>query len=183
VNGSEGAEPNRTAADGELVDVLDDDGRVVRAAPRHEVRAGNLLHPSVFIAVLTSEDEVVVHQRAAWKDVWPSRWDICFGGVLAAGEPWHDAAVRELAEEAGVVVAPEALEDLGEGRFEDDLVRELSRVYLVRSDGPFSFDDGEVVAADRVPLSEIETWASARELCDDSRVLVLPRLVEGGGRA
>jgi len=167
---------NRASAT-EIVDVVDDDGNVVGTASRHEIRARNLLHRSVFVAVVTHDDDVVVHQRAAWKDVWPSRWDVCFGGVVDAGEGWAEAAVRELGEEAGIIVAPVALDDLGEDRFEDDVVREVARVYLVRSDGPFTFADGEVVAFDRVPLDELGAWAAGRDLCDDSRALVLPRLL------
>ena len=64
------------------MDVLDEEGRVVGVATRAEVRAGNLWHRTVFIAVVTPDDEVVVHQRADWKDVWPSHWDVCFGGVV-----------------------------------------------------------------------------------------------------
>ena len=43
-----------------------------------------------------------MHRRAEWKDVYPGYWDVCFGGVLGAGEAWDDAAHRELQEEAGI---------------------------------------------------------------------------------
>src|SRR5206468_3881211 len=91
---------------------------------------------------------LLVHQRAAWKDVWPSRWDVAFGGVLDAGESFADAARRELGEEAGLADLPEdAFVHLGEGRYADDEVREVAAVYRVSSDGPFTFPDGEVVAS------------------------------------
>jgi isopentenyldiphosphate isomerase len=171
---------HRARAALELVDVLDDEGKVIGTAERHEVRANNWWHRSVFVTVVTSDDEVIVHQRAPWKDVWPSRWDFCFGGVVDAGEDWRDAAVRELGEEAGVIITTDDLEDLGEDRYEDALVREVSRLYLVRSDGPFSFDDGEVAASDRVPRQDLLAWATARELVSDSREMMLHRLVPGG---
>jgi 16S rRNA (adenine1518-N6/adenine1519-N6)-dimethyltransferase len=169
-----------SAASTELVDVVDDDGVVRRTATRAEIRAGNLLHRSVFIAVITSADELVVHQRADWKDVWPSVWDVCFGGVVDAGESFEAAAVRELAEEAGLVVAPGALADLGEGRFETDRVREIGRIYVTRSDGPFTFPDGEVQADDRVPLAELPAWLAQRTITPDSLELVVPRLPPPG---
>ncbi len=34
--------------------------------------------------------EVVVHQRAPWKDVAPSLWDLAFGGVCDVGEAHLD---------------------------------------------------------------------------------------------
>ena len=67
--------------------------------------------------VFDSSGAVLAHQRASWKDIWPSRWDLAFGGVCAVGEPWDDAASRELAEEAGIV-AP--LRELSKVEFDSD---------------------------------------------------------------
>jgi isopentenyldiphosphate isomerase len=89
------------AAD-DLVDVVDADDRVVGQATRARMRAEGLRHRAVYVVVRTSDDGVVVHRRAGWKDVYPGAWDCCFGGVLDAGEGWEDAAARELAEEAGI---------------------------------------------------------------------------------
>jgi 8-oxo-dGTP pyrophosphatase MutT (NUDIX family) len=150
---------------------------VVGVATRAEVRAGNLWHRTVFVAVLTAGDELVVHRRADWKDVWPSRWDLCFGGVVAAGEGWEAAALRELAEEAGLVVAGEDLTLLGEGRFEHALVRERYRCYVVRADGPFTFADGEVTAVERVPRAALRDWCARHELVPDSVGIVVDPLV------
>ena len=86
----------------ELVDQLDEDGAVVGAVTRRDMRAHNLRHRSVAVVVVNSRQELLVHRRADWKDVWPSRWDLAFGGVVGAGEAWEEAARRELAEEAGV---------------------------------------------------------------------------------
>lgn len=160
---------------GELVDVVDEDGRRVRVATRAEVRAENLWHRSVFVALLTRADEVWVHQRAEWKDLWPSRWDVAFGGVVDAGEGELDAAHRELGEEAGVGV--DELEDLGAGRHEDDHVREIARVFLGRHDGPLDPADGEVVAVDKVPLRQLGAWVDRHAVVPDSAALVLPRLL------
>ena len=100
-----------------MVEVVDERGVVVRLATRAEMRAGNLRHRSVAVVVVTGAGEVVAHRRADWKDVWPGRWDVCFGGVVGVGEGWRDAARRELAEEAGVEVPDAALhERSGAGR-------------------------------------------------------------------
>jgi isopentenyldiphosphate isomerase len=157
----------------ELVDQLDELGNVVGAVTRKEMRAQNIRHRSVSIAVISSRQELLVHRRADWKDVWPSRWDLAFGGVVVSGEGWEDAASRELFEEAGVHTP---LEYLGEDAYEDDHVREVARVYLARSDGPFRHDDGEVIETTWVPLHELCGWVSGHELCPDNVALIPPRL-------
>ena len=132
------------AAGDELVEVVDERGAVLRLATRAEMRARNLRHGSVAVAVVTSTGAFVAHRRADWKDVWPGRWDVCFGGVAAVGEEWRAAASRELAEEAGVAVQPSALRELGRGSFADGDVSAHVRIYLATHDGPFHPADGEV---------------------------------------
>src|SRR5262245_33522173 len=114
-------------ASDELVEVVDEDGHVLRLVTRAEMRAGNLRHRSVGVVVVTAAGELVAHRRAGWKDVWPGRWDVCFGGVAAVGETWAEAAARELAEEAGVTVAPADLRVLGDGDYKDADMNAVSR--------------------------------------------------------
>ena len=86
----------------DLVDIVDESGRVVGTVTRAEMRARNLRHRAVGVLVRTAGGDVVVHRRSDWKDVWPGYWDLAFGGVLQPGEDWIDGARRELAEEAGI---------------------------------------------------------------------------------
>ena len=171
------------AAD-ELVEVIDRDGAVVDVVARAVMRERRLAHRTVFIAVVDRQDRIVVHQRASWKDVWPGRWDVCFGGVVGVGERWRDAAARELTEEAGVAVDPADLRYLWHDWFESADVVELGYVVLARHDGPFRPDDGEVEAIDRVPLTELGLWLTEHDVVDDSRALVVPSILadqRGGG--
>lgn len=162
-----------SAAD-ELVEVVDEHGHVERLVTRAEMRAGNLRHRSVAVVVVTTTGELVAHRRADWKDVWPGRWDVCFGGVTAVGEGWRTAASRELAEEAGVDVDPAQLRELGRGAFRDAEVSTHARVYLAVHDGPFHAVDDEVAELVRVPLGDLDGWLAGRSLCADSETLVVP---------
>src|SRR5688572_32371497 len=125
----------------ELVDLVDADDRVVEVVTRAEARArgATARHRACYVAVLTSADELVVHRRADWKDVYPGWWDVCFGGVLAAGEAWDAAAHRELLEEAGIDVP---LELLGRAGWEAPGAQLNGQIYLARRDGRFPCPDG-----------------------------------------
>jgi isopentenyldiphosphate isomerase len=162
------------AAGDEPVEAVDPDGRVERIVSRREMRAGNLRHRATFVVVANARGDVLVHQRAAWKDIWPSRWDLAFGGICGVGETWDVAAARELDEEAGLHAE---LTDLGPVRFESAETRMVGRVYAATHDGPGSFPDGEVVDHRWVPAAELEAWAATHDLCDDSASVVLPRYV------
>lgn len=164
-------------AAGEPVEVLAADGSVQRVVTRSEMRADRLRHRCTFVIVRSSVGQVLVHRRSDHKDLWPGRWDLCVGGVVTAGEDWEHAAVRELAEEVGVVVRPGDLDYLGEASFTDDDVDELARIWTVTHDGPFEFADGEVVEARFVSRAELEAMMARLEFVADSAALAAPLLV------
>jgi 8-oxo-dGTP pyrophosphatase MutT (NUDIX family) len=86
----------------ELVDLVDELDRVVGQATRREVRRRKLLHRGTAVLCRNPAAEVYVHRRTDTKDVFPGRYDMFVGGVVAAGEGYEAAAARELAEELGV---------------------------------------------------------------------------------
>lgn len=159
---------------GELVEVVDLDGNVIDIVPRSQMRAQSLRHRCTYVAVVTTQDELVVHQRAGWKDVSPSFWDIGFGGVADVGETWDDAARRELAEEAGL--SGDAMECLGAIGYEHSGNRVVGRAYLVVTDELPRCVDGEVVAVEKVPLNTLDNWLEGRNICPDSLAAFLPVL-------
>ena len=156
----------------ELVEELDEEGRVVGVVSRSEMRARNLWHRNVIVMVRRSSGALVVHQRADWKDVFPSMWDVAFSGVPAVGESWSEAAARELAEEASLAVAPDDLADLGPRVCDIGDIRWHGRVFEVTDDRELAPADGEVVALDEVPVSDLPAWITQTPVCPDSIELV-----------
>ncbi len=162
----------------EPVEHLDPTGEVVGVVTRAEMRAGNLLHRMVAVVVMRTNGRIVVHQRADWKDVHPSRWDVAFGGVPAVGEPDLEAARRELAEEAGLVVESDRLIELAALASGDDHTRWIGRFYLVITDEPVRASDGEVAQFDEVNLEDLACWSERTPVCDDARQVVVPMILE-----
>ena len=166
----------------ELVDVIGDDGGVERVVTRAEMRAGRLRHRCTFVVVRSTAAEVLIHRRSEHKDMWPGRWDLTCGGVVAAGEAWDDAAQRELAEELGVRGDLVELVD-DDVTYTDDDVDEVARVWQVVHDGPFEFTDDEVVEARFVTLDELRRRIVRDPFVPDSLTLVGPLLLGEGDDA
>ncbi|HEX9259285.1 MAG TPA: NUDIX domain-containing protein [Acidimicrobiales bacterium] len=138
------------------------------------MRSENLRHRAVFVAVVHSDGRLLVHRRSQDKDVWPGWWDLAVGGVVASGETYDDAAVRELAEELGVTGAKP--QPIGRGTYDDDFVRLVGSVYRVQHDGPFTFADGEIIEALWVTAAELQERLVRDCFLPDSRSLVLALL-------
>ena len=187
---------------GELVEWVGRDGSVVEVVTRSRMRAEGLRHRCTYVVVVVDQPDrfadpaaarrlgadcdVIVHQRADWKDVAPGLWDLAFGGVCGVGESWEASARRELAEEAGIELGPrDPLVDLGptfyrdrpDGRPESEAVEIVGRAFLAAwPRRPISID-GEAVAFDRVPLGRLTSWMQRTAVCADSAAVVAPLIL------
>ena len=159
----------QAAAAAQLVEHVAADGTVIEVVTRAEMRERALRHRSVYIAVINTDDELLAHKRADWKDVFPGAWDLAFGGVCDVGESWETSAHRELLEEAGV---SGELHDLGPVSFEAPGVALVGQFYLCRHNGPFQFNDGEVTDSQWIPLSDLHRFIEAHDVPPDSAVIV-----------
>ena len=162
----------------QLVEHVDEHGEVIEVVTRAEMRARGLRHRSVYIAVLDHDGRLLIHQRADWKDVFPGAWDLAFGGVCDVGEGWLESAQRELLEEAGVE-AP--LTDLGEVTFAADGVALIGRLYCCHHEGPFHFDDGEVVDSKWIALDDLAAFVRDNDVPPDSALIVTADALRDAG--
>jgi hypothetical protein len=71
MNTSAAAHPDNSP--NELVEEIDLLGNVLRLVPRRQMRAEQLCHRSVFIAVMSENGDLLVHRRAETKDIWPGQ--------------------------------------------------------------------------------------------------------------
>lgn len=158
----------------ELVDIVDDADRVIATVTRAEMRARRLQHRSVGVAVMSTDGRLLIHRRSDDKDIWPGWWDIAAGGVVASGETYDDAARRELSEELGIMDGD--LQYVGQARFADEQLAALFHLYRVVHDGPFSFDDGEIVEIRWVTLADLDAMRTTHRFVPDSFTVLLPLL-------
>ena len=129
----------------EMLDVLDDMGRIIGTKSRAAVHLDGDWH-RVFhcqvIAIRASEEVVVLQRRSHLKAAFPRLFDISAAGHLAAGEEPTEG-IRELEEELGFTATANNLMPLGTRRLVDDsgeghLNREITSVFLLRDDRPLA---------------------------------------------
>jgi isopentenyldiphosphate isomerase len=126
----------------ERVDLVDEHDRVLGQVTRAQMRRENLLHRTIAVMCANSRGEIYVHRRTATKDVFPSHYDMFVGGVVSAGETYDATALREIAEELGIV-GPRP-EFLFMHRYEGPKSRSHIAVYRVIWDGPIRHQPSEV---------------------------------------
>jgi isopentenyldiphosphate isomerase len=97
----------------ELLNVYDDQGRVIDAQPRRAAKASGRAVGAVNVLIVNAAGEVLLQRRPGDKEN-AGRWDKSVGGHVSAGEEFDVTAVREASEELfdrprtpQVVLAPE----------------------------------------------------------------------------
>jgi len=141
----------------EWFDVVNEFDEVIGAAPRAQVHAEGLRHRAAHVLVFDPAGRLFVQQRAYTKDNSPGCWDTSAAGHLDAGEDYHAAALRELAEELGV--APDApLEPLF--RFEAcaETGQEFVWVYRAVVSAPLRLEPSEIIDGRWCSLPELAAW-------------------------
>lgn len=163
-----------STSDAEQIQHVDLNGVVLGMVSRAEMRARNLCHRAVFVAVQSEDGCLLVHRRSKSKDLWPDWWDITVGGVVVGDETYEVAALRELNEEIGI--GGVLLEYLCDGNYRDSSVNLIGRCYRLRSNGPFICRDGEVEETRFVTPPQFVQMISRFQFVPDSMALVLPYL-------
>jgi isopentenyldiphosphate isomerase len=151
----------------EVVDIVDEDDRVVTTATRREVRQRALLHRCTYVLLRNAAGDILVHRRTDTKDIFPGAHDVFSGGVCAAGESYDECARREVAEELGVVGADLML--LFKHRYRGPSGQAWGCVYECRWDGPVRPQEIEVAWHAWVAPHGLDRMLGELTFCPDSR--------------
>ncbi|MBI4642011.1 MAG: NUDIX hydrolase YfcD [Candidatus Tectomicrobia bacterium] len=161
----------------EIIDLIDEENRVIGQVSRKEMRAKNLLHRSTAILVWNSQGQLFVHKRTTSKDVYPGYFDVAAGGVVLAGETYEESAKRELVEELGIENIE--LTKCFEFSYADEKTRVISALFSCVYDGPMKFQIEEVADGFFIDVKELFALVDHEPFCPDG-LLVLKRYLERG---
>ncbi len=138
----------------EMLDVLDDEGKVIGKAPRSEVHTKGRIHRTVMFFLLDRHGRVFVNQRTENKDFYPGYWSIVLGGHVSSGQSYEDAVRREAEEEAGITTEPFFIASYKKRHDRQD--REDVMVYGFVTDGKPRLDPGEIKSGSFMTMEETE---------------------------
>ena len=148
----------------DLVDVIDNAGNTVAVVTRRDMREQRLPHRCTYVLVFNSRGELFIHLRTATKDVNPSQWDVCVGGVVNAGETFAQSVKREVREEIGIAAD---LEELFPFRYQDERTIVQAMVYRLVHDGPFTLQAEEIVRGEFARISDVLERMKREPFCAD----------------
>jgi len=97
----------------EYINIWSEDGTATSEVRlKDEAHIKGLFHPTVHVWLYTKQGEILLQQRGAHKETFPSYWDVSVAGHVMAGESIEDAALREVKEEIGVDIEVSELKQI-----------------------------------------------------------------------
>lgn len=86
----------------EMIDVVDESGKVIDTMSLEETEHLNHLIQNVIVFIFNSKGEVWIQKRPMNKKHFPGLWDVSACGAVSSGESPNNAAKRETKEEMGI---------------------------------------------------------------------------------
>jgi len=119
----------------EILDLVDENDKVIGSKPRSEIYAEGLNNFRVVNAfVINSEGKIWIPRRTVNKRIFPLGLDMSMGGHVDTGESYETAFKRELAEELNLNVEITPYSLLGHLNPNKDGVSAFMNVYEIKSD-------------------------------------------------
>ena len=130
----------------EIIAVVDENDNVIGETTRKDAHEKGLWHREVFIHLINSQKQVLLHKR-----VDNHLWDHSSSGHFPKDQSYEEAALREFEEELGIRLAPDEFKEILYEKFrkekQNDINYAFVRMFIVRKDIPiedFNIDKGEM---------------------------------------
>lgn len=145
----------------ELLFTVDENNQPIQPVARSTAHKNGVWHRSANVWVL-SGDKVLCQKRSAQKDTNPGKWEACFGGHLGPEDTYLTAAKRETAEELGIQVSDDNLQERmvfkyqGNDRITGAIDNEYLGIYSLEWSGDLSQLRLEVEEVEKVDWRDID---------------------------
>lgn len=153
----------------EMLDIVDDDDRVIGRAPRSRVLDEYRIHRAVMFFVFDQDGNVFVNQRSESKTTYPGYWSIAFGGHVLAGETYDHAVRREALEETGLE-DPAQLIGSFQKRTPDE--RENVKVYAVTASRDLNLYADEIAQGEFMTIAEMNVMIARHDFLPETPQLL-----------
>tara|TARA_Y100000310_G_C20578480_1_gene761729 strand:+ start:168 stop:674 length:507 start_codon:yes stop_codon:yes gene_type:complete len=160
----------------EMIDIVDENDKVIDTVPRSEMRVKNLRYRISFFLVFNTKGELLICKRSKTKDIFPGLYEIP-GGTLSSGETYEENARREMEEELGIINPN--LEYLFTQNYEDAATKHISKIFKCIFDGEIKAQKEEVESCFFISLNDLKEMIEKRreEFCPD-RIPFIKRYLE-----
>lgn len=141
----------------ELLQCYDEEGNPTEAMPRAVVKEKpfRYWYAVTKIWLVNNMGEILCTKRSERLSANPGKWQTYVGGHVSAGDTFLQCALKELAEEVGVLTNEESLSLVDEGRNPEN--RNFYAYYAMRFNGDIAdlrFTDDEVSEAKWMSIDE-----------------------------
>eukprot|EP00826_Nyctotherus_ovalis_P028267 TRINITY_DN2234_c0_g2_i2.p1 TRINITY_DN2234_c0_g2~~TRINITY_DN2234_c0_g2_i2.p1 ORF type:complete len:178 (-),score=54.46 TRINITY_DN2234_c0_g2_i2:54-587(-) len=162
-----GASTIDTDVNDELVQIVDEENKAVKGAPRWVMRKQNLPHRSSYVFIYNSKKQLYVQMRTLTKDYLPGYYTLCTGGVVQVDEPDLVNAKREVAEEMGIENS--VLNFIATKHYKDDKVDVWQNIYTLYYNGPVNNQKEEVDHVEMWDIDEVlDKEKAGLKICPDT---------------
>jgi len=93
----------------ELLNIVDNDDKIIGEKTREEIHREGLLHREVHVYFITPNKELILQHRAKDKDTYPDLLHATVGGHVEMNDNYEQTAIKEAEEETGVEISPDNL--------------------------------------------------------------------------
>jgi len=94
----------------EIIDLLNNDGKIIGKVDKAEAHKKGLWHKSVHLWIFNQAGDVLLQKRCAEKKFFPNFWDVSVAGHIGANESSINTAIREAEEEIGIDILANKLQ-------------------------------------------------------------------------